>query len=464
MKRSIKLAVSAALVLSATSAFATNGDQMMALGAKSTGMGGTGVSNAHGSQSALANPALVKGSEVTFGGTIFMPSVEFQGYAPDATGANTAAYQKSDADFSVIPSVAFSQQVTDSFSWGLGMFGTAGMGTDYRDDVANYQDPTNGATYMGTANGTNQLSTAVSIMKFALPLAYNVSGFSIGVAPVIQYGTLGMSYNNGSYFTSATGQVDPATGAPLYANTGVQTGSGSSDDLGIGYEIGLAYEIAGVSMGAVYKSAIDMEYKNQISTATANFGLSGFDDHLEQPAEIGVGVSYKLAGNTLALDYKNIAWSAAKGYDNFGWEDQNVIAVGYEYAASSWAIRLGYNHSNNPIKEQNGAAGLGATGPTNYKGAVLNYFNMAGFPAVIEDHYTVGGTYNLSEKTSLDLAYVYSPEVSQTLDTSAMTQGQMLASGQYNPQDQNSPVHFASSTASVKHSQQAVTIAVNVAF
>ena len=47
----------------------------------------------------------------------------------------------------------------------------------------------------------------------------------------------------------------------------------------------------------MYKSEIDMEYKNQLSRATkpfVDFGIfpEAMDDHLEQPAEIGIGLGY----------------------------------------------------------------------------------------------------------------------------------------------------------------------------
>ena len=461
MKKTIKLAVVAALALGATSAFATNGDQMMALGAKSAGMGGVGIATAFGAESALANPALIKGNEVTFGGTVFTPKVAFKGEVvkPQANGAQ---YQDSDADLSVIPSVAFSYDINDQVTWGLGMFGTAGMGVDYRDDVALFNDGTGKPgglenAYMGTMNGTNQLSTALQIMKFTMPIAYRpMEGLSLGIAPVIQYGALGMSYNNGAF---TQGVQRDATGAPTgsmnYHNT--RTGAGTSDDLGLGYEVAAAYTISGVTIGAIYKSAIDMEYKNQISEATANFGLSGYGDHLEQPAEMGVGVSYSIAGNTIAIDYKNIAWSSAKGYEDFRWDDQNVIALGYAYETKSWAVRLGYNYSNNPVVEQKGSA----DSPTfaNYEGAVLNYFNLAGFPAVIESHMTIGGTYKLSDAVGIDLAYVYSPEVTQSFDTSAMSQGQY-----FNGNPAANPTTPFQSSANVTHSQQAFTVAATVAF
>jgi len=454
MKKTIKLALVAALALGATSAFATNGDQMMALGTKATGMGGVGIATAFGSESALANPALIKGNEVSFGGTVFMPEVSFKGEVTSPQ-ANGAKYQDSDADLSVIPAVSISYDINEQVTVGLGMFGTAGMGVDYRDDNAIYADnnDSTGFDLMGTENGTNQLSTALQIMKFTMPVSYRpVTGLSLGIAPVIQYGALGMSYNNGAFTRSSDG-----AGGFVYNNT--RTGAGTSDDLGFGYELGASYTISGITLGAVYKSAIDMEYKNQISEATANFGLSGYGDHLEQPAEIGVGVSYTMEQHTVAVDYKNIAWSSAQGYEDFKWVDQNVVALGYQFKSDTWAVRLGYNYANNPVEEQNGAAGLTAQGPANYEGAVLNYFNLAGFPAIIETHYTVGGSYNFSEKVSMDLAYVYSPEVTQSFDTSAMTQGQMLAAGQG-----AAAATSAASSANVKHSQSALTVAFNIEF
>src|SRR3989338_3368359 len=151
MKRSIKIAVAAAIALSATSAFATNGDNLIGVGAKARGMGGVGIGMSHGAESALANPALissVKGTEISFGGTVFMPDVQ----------TNVGMGQgllKSDADLSVIPEVAVAQKVSENFTWGIGMFGTAGMGTDYRNEAA-------GA-------GNFNMVTNLQLMQFAVP-------------------------------------------------------------------------------------------------------------------------------------------------------------------------------------------------------------------------------------------------------------------------------------------------------
>ncbi len=452
MTRSIKLAVAAAMALGTTSAFATNGDSLIGLGAKSRAMAGIGIGMSHGAESGLSNPALIHSNEITFGGTIFMPDVKMKNEIQGMP--NPTSYADSDSDLSVIPEVALSVKVNDSFTWGVGMYGVAGMGVDYRDDVAVYGNPPSPSgpqnAYMGTMSGTNQMLTNLQLMRFAVPLAYHVSGFSVAVSPILQYGSLSIAYNNGSYFMAPDGK-----GGAVPVN--VLTSNGVSQDFGFGYNIGLSYEMAGLTIGAVYTSAIDMEYKNQISSASKNFGMKqgkGLSDHLEQPAELGLGVSYKLGGSTFAIDYKQIKWSSAKGYEDFEWEDQNVIMLGYEYATKGWAVRVGYNYASNPIKEQSAASMMT---PGEYDGAVINYFNAAGFPAITESHYAIGGSYIISETFGVDFAYTYSPEISESYDTSALTQA--MAAGKGDPNARN-----YKSKAKVKHSQQGITVAMTIKF
>jgi long-chain fatty acid transport protein len=405
MKRTIKLAVAAAIALSGTAAFATNGDHLIGMGAKARGMGGIGIGMSHGAETALSNPALitsVKGVEVSFGGTLFMPNVETSLY-----GASSI---ESDADLSMIPEVAIAQKASDSIWWGIGMYGVAGMGTDYRDAV---MSPSTGV--MGNFN----MVTNLQLMQFAVPLAYKADGFSIGVAPVIQYGSLDINYR----LPNSTGGLDTS------ATQGV------AQDFGFGYNIGAAYEMAGLTLGASYKSAIDMEYKGQISKAAVPFGLT-LSDNLEQPAEMGIGASYAMDGHTFAVDYKQIKWASAKGYEQFGWDDQNVYIFGYQFAQDNWALRAGYNHAKSPIKD-NGLADGGST----------NVLNLLGFPAIVEDHYTVGASYGFSKMTSLDLAYVYVPETTEKFNVMMQT-----------------PTGYVPSTIETKHSQQAASVQVNFNF
>jgi long-chain fatty acid transport protein len=410
MRRSIKLAVGAALALSATSALATNGSNLMGIGAKSRGMGGVTIGIAHGAESGLSNAALitsVKGTEVSFGGTIFMPNVSNEnglqlpvfGDGPGTNptgGVDDSSNADSDANMNVIPEVSISSKINDNFYWGIGMWGTAGMGVDYRD-----------------AANTGQMSmvTNLQLMQFGVPLAYTTNGFSIGITPILQYGSLDINYvmSGNLQHAMSGGQAPSETPATT-------VGSGVAQDLQFGFNIGLAYQIADFTIGAIYKSQIDMEYEGVLSGAAAPMSRGAYtNDKLSTPAEIGLGASYEFSGNTVALDYKQIKWSSAKGYEDFEWEDQSVIAIGYEYATTGWAARVGYNYASSPISEQ--TVVNPQTDMPNSSGltpGVVNTSNLLGFPAIIESHMTIGGSYTISETTTVDLAYAYAPEVSNT--------------------------------------------------
>lgn len=409
MKKTIKLALVAALALGATSAFATNGSNLIATGAKARGMGGTDIGVSHGAESGLANAALitsVEDTEISFGGTIFMPNVE----NTDNFGAGSET-ATSDANMNVIPSVSIASKVNDNFYFGIGMWGTAGMGVDYRDSV----------TYSGGATGTQlEMVTNLQLMQFGVPLAYTTNGFSVAITPLLQYGSLDIDY-----------RTSDGAGGTNHVGTGV------GQDLQFGYNLGVAYEISDVTIGAMYKSQIDMKYNKVLSTALQGFGLPSYtNDELSTPAEIGLGVSYKMKEHTIALDYKMIQWSSAKGYEDFEWEDQSVYSLGYEYTTSGWAARVGYNYADSPISEQTftgtNSAGLSA--------GQVNTFNLLGFPAIVTSHFTIGGTYNISKKTSIDVAYAYAPEVSETY------------------------TNHQSQDITTKHSQTSLSLGLNYAF
>jgi long-chain fatty acid transport protein len=357
-------------LLTSTLLHATNGDNLIAVGTKARGMGGTGIAISHGAESTLVNPALITGienTEISFGGTLFMPDITttFQG----------APSYNSDADTNIIPEVSIAHKINENWFIGVGIWGTAGMGTDYSNAP------------LAPAGGNAQMVTNLQLLQFGVPIAYKANGLSLAISPILQYGNLDINYFN-----------------PI---AGSNVGAGLAQDFGFGYSIGATYDLSsvgvnGLTVGAVYKSKIDMEYKHQITTATGPFGLT-LDDHLEQPAEIGLGLSYKINQHTLAFDYKKIKWSSAKGYSDFGWEDQNVYAFGYQFEQDNWAVRAGYNYAKSAVVE--------VADPR------LNFFNLLGFPATSEKHYTLGGTYEFNEHFSLDLAYVYSPESSKTFST-----------------------------------------------
>jgi long-chain fatty acid transport protein len=425
MTRTIKLAVAAAVALTSTAAFATNGSTMIGVGAKSVGMGGTSIGIGHGAESALANPSLIttikKDHEVSFGGTVFMPKVSVKNTLQGPGGSATESMDSA-ADMFVVPSVSLASKVSDNLYWGIGMWGTGGMGVDYRD----------GKT-AATGGTTMQMVTSVQVMQFGIPLAYKTNGLSLGITPIVQYGALDINYEY-------PGNPNPGTPAQ-----GTNFGTGTGQDLKLGYNLGASYMIAGATLGASYKSQIDMDYGNVMTKTISPFTQTGYKNtKLSTPAEIGVGASYVMGGHTLALDYKMIQWEDAEGYKDFEWENQNVLSLGYQYATKSWALRCGYTNANSPIADQKPTFGpSGETKAPNAAGisaGTANTFNLLGFPGIIESHVTVGGSYALSDTTSVDLAYAMSLE-----NTEKFT-------------------NFTGADIETTHSQQALTMQLNYAF
>ena len=383
-----KIGTGIALSLVATTMLhATNGDNLIAVGAKARGMGGTGIALSHGAESTLINPALittVEGTEISFGGTLFMPTIK-TGYS----GFPGATSYTSDADKNVIPEVSIAHKINENWYIGVGMWGTAGMGVDFRNAP------------LAPFGGNQHMVTNLQLMQFAVPVAYKSGDFSVSVAPILQYGNLDINY------------ID-------FLNN--NTGAGLAQDFGFGFNAGMTYDfsnagIEGLSVGAMYKSAIEMNYDGQLSTATQPFVPAIFpaamSDKLEQPAEYGIGLSYNIGQHTVAFDYKKIKWSSATGYKDFGWDDQNVYAVGYQYAQDNWQLRAGFNYAKSAVVPLPGAS-------TQPAPAALNFFNLMGFPATAERHYTVGGTYEFTKSVSLDLAYVYAPKTTKTFSIAGL--------------------------------------------
>lgn len=452
-KTRIALAIGSTLL--ATSAFATNGTNMTGVGAHSVALGGTGTAAYFGAENVIINPGMIgksTGTEVSFGGTLFKPSVKnennIQNSAAAAAGAPPSMQPQkgsgtSAADTNLIPAVALSSRINDSLTFGIGMFGTSGMGVDYKD-----------------ATNVFQAQTQMQIMKFSPTLAYNSNKFGLGFSPVIQYGSLDlnfqtqMSNNMGQpMFTQADGSINSTfTGTESPAMKTV--GSGVSSDLGIGFNIGGYFDITkDIVVAASYQSPINMKYKNSMSVASSAFVNPGsdfkkaFGDDLEQPSEIKLGAAYTMGAVTVTGDFKRVSWSDAKGYKDFGWDDQNIISIGAKYAGNGFWVGAGFNKADNPIKEQDG---------NTYKGAVINMFNNMFFPAITETHYSIGGGYQVTKSMSIDAALMISPETSQTVNTNGVSTA--FASGAA-----GAPT-AAASTSKTTHSQTAGTLSVRYNF
>jgi len=155
---------------------------------------------------------------------------------------------------------------------------------------------------------------------------------------------------------------------------------------------------------------------------------------MEQPWEVAIGASYDLTDQvTVTGDYRYIAWALAEGYKDFGWENQSVYALGFEFRPNKqFRFRGGYNYADSPIKNKSGEIGSLLTdiqGSLVFDQAV-SMLNLTGFPAIATTHFTLGAGYDFTENLTLDGAFMYSPETETTRSGSLLPGASGLLSDQ----------------------------------
>ena len=364
-----KAILASALLGAVGISFATNGDNLIGVSPASRGMGGIGVGMPVGpTDSIFRNPAWMsyyKGFNLSFGGILFMPEVKAKFNNASAT---------SQSKVFVVPEVGIVNQINDKLAFGIGAFGVSGMGVDYRN-----KDPR-------LAN----MHTTFQFMRIIPAIAYKVNdAISISGALHLAYGSLDM-------------------GANMCNATCWNAGGGQSQTYGIGAQLGVAYNMGDfVYAGLTYQSPVNMTYKRVFDSD----GNGQFEDFkLTQPQELAFGVGVKPMDNLkVGMDIRWINWKNAKGYKEFQWKDQWVIALGGEFKPTQkLALRAGYNYGKSPIRG-------GAKNPMNsnnipnfaapFSDFQIAFFNLIGFPAITEHHITLGLGYEFTKNFSIDLAY-----------------------------------------------------------
>jgi len=162
-----------------------------------------------------------------------------------------------------------------------------------------------------------------------------------------------------------------------------------------------------VYAGLTYQSPVSMTYMRVFDSD----GNGQFEDlKLTQPQEVAFGVGVKPMDNLkVGTDLRWINWKNAKGYKEFQWKDQWVIALGGEFKPTQkLALRAGYNYGKSPIRggvkdvTRNKSIPNFAAPFSDFDIAV---FNLIGFPAITQHHITLGLGYEFTKNFSIDLAY-----------------------------------------------------------
>ena len=344
--------------------FATNGMQLIGIGPVQRSMGGAGSALPLDSMVITVNPAAITELPpmVDLGVTYFAPFTDYEATHIPMMGG-TSVDESSYYPASFIPNLGFVYPITDRFSLGLAIFGSAGMGVDY--DPALY-----GAGVW----------TSFSMMKIVPAVAYKVTDeLSLGLALNIDNAVMGFK----------------AGGGPSHDK---------DSQWGLGFQAGIYYKP--MDELAFSLSYISPQWFNDFEFDTI-FGRDTMD--LDLPMQIVFGVGWEPTERLrLALDLKWINWSATMGSDqpdtptnttgqvfDMDWSDQFVIAIGAEYdlIPETLKVRAGYNYGKHPLNPDRA-------------------FENIAFPALVEHHLTAGVGWSPVDNLWVNLGFMYAPSIS----------------------------------------------------
>lgn len=395
------------------SAQATNGYMSHGFGTKSKGMAGAG--------SALPQDAMISASNVAgvvwlseqrmdIGASLFSPSRRYTQHAttslsngvplPIGSHADFTGTVDSDNDLFLIPHFAYSRPLDDVSAVGLSLYGNGGMNTTYHAK--------NTTMHLGTYGGAlakpADASTGVDLSQLALNLNYSrklTNDFSVGGGLILAYQRFKAEG------LSSLGQL-AADGAPDNLSN-----RGRDGVFGWGLQVGALWKLhERLSLSAAYQTQIDFERFDKYSDLFAE------DGDLDAPAFANIGLAFQARPDlTLAFDVQHIWYGDVDALGNdmtknimlcmqgytahclggsqgvgFGWRDMTVYKLGAQWAMRpDLTLRAGYSYGKQPVPAD----------------GVL--FNVVA-PAVIEHHFTLGLTKELSKRTEINLAAMYAPK------------------------------------------------------
>jgi len=204
------------------------------------------------------------------------------------------------------------------------------------------------------------------------------------------------SYGLGVVLTRADMKTSSIYGA---SNTGALTPNNNTGQIdvayGAGFQVGGVWDFTdAVTMAADYHSPVYMERFEKYPNV--------FISTVDRPATASVGIDYKYSPETIvALDFKHVmndgirTMNISPASGGFGWDNMNIIMLGVQHQLNDdLQIRAGWNYGDSPISEDR------------------TFANVL-FPAIVEHHFTAGGTYKM-DALEFGLSAYVTPTRTQT--------------------------------------------------
>lgn len=363
--------------LGAPSAFATDGYFAHGFGVKAQGIGGAGIAFPQDALAAASNPAGTAwaGDRIDAGVTWFAPrrGAEIVGNGvPGADGQYDGNAKKS----FFLPEFGYTKQLSAASALGVAVYGNGGMNSDYAKNP------------FGAFGGAGHAGVDLAQVFISPSIAYKLNERN-AIGAAVNFAYQRFAANGLGAFSTISSDPNNLT------NRGYDTSTGW------GLRLGWSGQVTpDLTLAATWSSKIKMGEFDKYRGLFAEGG--GFDI----PENYGVGLAYKATpALTLVADIERIKYASVKSVGNplanlfagnplggangpgFGWRDITVVKAGASYVLSrDLTLRIGYNHSGKPIPNDQ------------------TFFNILA-PGVVQDHLTLGSTWQTPGGGELSLAY-----------------------------------------------------------
>lgn len=383
MKKSLVLAAAVATAVATPGAFATNGYFAHGYGVRAQGMGGVGVALPQDALAAATNPAgmALVGNRIDVGATLFRPD-RATSISGNGTASNNIEFSANNDPVFFIPEFGYNKMLNSTTSLGVSVYANGGMNTDYTRNIPLF--------------GSSPAGIDLSQLFIAPTMAWKLSNTNtIGVSLNLAYQRIeikGLQNFDNANQSSAPGSV---------------TNNGYDTSTGVGARIGWVGQITpDVTLGATYQS------ETKMSKFSKYKGLFAEQGDFDIPSNYAVGLAVKASPKTVvAFDVERINYTDVKAVSNplgpvtgggvlvntlgtnngagFGWRDMTVYKLGVSHQYNDkFTVRAGWNHGKQPIPSDQ------------------TFFNLLA-PGVVEDHLTLGATWNYTKDMEISAGYMH---------------------------------------------------------
>ena len=382
-------------------ASATNGYSMIGYGAKSIGLGGAGVAFPQDRLVGAISPAAMAHVDDGWDGGLRVLAAIRNG-SVDCRGifaCDQVVKDRSARDLFMIPNFSWKRQLSEQFSAGVTMYGNGGINTTYGRSFYNEA----GARILGGTPGspgfprTGKFGVDFSQLFIAPSIAWQVHpSHTLGVSPIMAI----QRFSIRGFENFAALSSDPTS----------TSSRGTDYKLGGGFRVSWLGEMhSSLRLGAQYTSRMWTKDHTKYNGLLADGG------DMDAPPHWTVGFAWDATQQlTLVFDFQRILFGSIDALSNpgpsaaeltgiispdrrlgasngigFGWNDQSVFKLGANYKYNdALTLRVGWNHGSSQIPNRE---------------ALINIVA----PATINDHGTLGASWQFGQVGELSLAYMY---------------------------------------------------------